>query len=155
MAQSVLRTGPNLVLKVKYEGGESEKTIGYAQNLNFNVVQGQKSIFTVDSVIPQEIAQGAAPSFVRGTATLFMPKGSDPVRAGLVPPVYDLDYVGDSPVHVTSKYFHWRIYDRYTNDLAFGVDYVKVNSWSVTASARQVVRVSITFEGQYFVSGVG
>lgn len=161
MAQSYLRTGPNLLLKVSYEKSDiTEKIIGYAQNLSFSQALGQKPIFTVDSPFIQELAQAAAPTSIRGTVTLFMPKGSDPVRAGLVTPATDIagsfgnGEKDDLPLHSVSRSLNWRFYDRYTQELAFAINKVKVSQWSATITAKQVVRVSLQFEGTFFESGV-
>jgi len=155
MAQSLLRTGPNMVLKVSYDNANTpEKIIGYAQNISFSANQGQKIIYTVDSPFPQEIAQGASGTSVRGSVTLFMPKGSDPVRAGLVPPTTDIGASNDRPLHVTSKYLHWKFYDRYTQELAFAINLVKVDKWSANIGARSTVRVNLTFEGIFYEPGV-
>ena len=154
MAQSSLRTGPNLSLRVSYENSsEPEKIIGYASNLSFSQNNGQKPIYTVDSPFIQELAQGAGPSSIRGNVTLFMPKGSDPVRAGLVAPTTNIETKDGLPLQVTSSYLNWRFYDRYTQELAFAINLVKVSSWSVSVTAKQVVRVSLTFEGTFFESG--
>jgi len=151
--QSMLRTGPNMFLKVAYEG-TPEKLIGYAQSLAWSQSQGQKPIFTVDSPFAQEIAQGAGPSSIRGQVTLYMPKGSDPVRAGLVPPTTDIKKKNGEPLHTTSKYLHWRFYDRYTQEISFALNNVKVSNWSATIVAKQVVKVTLTFEGIFFESGI-
>jgi len=152
MAKSILRTGPSLSLRVSYPDGE-EKTIGYAQSISFSVNQGQKKFYTVDSPFAQEISQGAGPSGVTGSVVLFMPKGSDPVRAGLVPSAASFG-LSDQPLLVTSKYFNWRFYDRYTGELAFAVNFVKVSSWSTTVSAKSVVMVNMTFDGIFYEPGI-
>jgi len=155
MAKSYLRTGPNMYLKVAYNKADSpEKMIGYATNLSFSQSLGQKSIFTVDSPFIQEIAQGAAPSFIRGTVTLYMLKGSDPIRAGLVSPATDIIKKDDIPLNVTSKDLNWRFYDRFTRELAYAINNVKVSNWSSTIGARSVVTVQLSFEGIFFESGV-
>jgi len=154
MAQSQLRTAPNMTLKVSYGRSEAaEKTIGYAQNLSFSQTLGQKSIYTVDSPFIQEIAQGAAPSAIRGTVTLFMPKGSDPVRAGLVTPATNIEKKDGVPLQVASQFLNWRFYDRFTQELAFALNFVKVSSWSVSVSAKRTVQVSLNFEGIFYEQG--
>lgn len=150
MVQSMIRTGPNLLLKVEYEGGESEKLIGYASNLSFGVIQGQKAIYTVDSPFPQEIAQAAGPTIVQGSLIVYMLKGTDPVRSGLVVPIgQGIDY----PSHAGSKYLHWKIYDRYTGELAFAIRYVKVGQWSVNIGTKSIVQCQLTFEGMIYEVG--
>src|SRR5882724_11717708 len=83
MGKAVLRTGPNLLLKVVQPSGE--KIIGYASGFNMTVLNGQKTTMVVDNPFPAEIAHGAGPSLVRGTVTLYMPKGMTLEKAGLVP----------------------------------------------------------------------
>lgn len=151
--QSMLRTAPNMFFKVSYDSGTPEKLIGYASGLTWSQSQGQKPIFTVDSPFPQELAQGAAPTMIRGTVTLYMPKGSDPVRAGLVPPTTDISKKDDVPLHVASTYLNWRFYDRYTQELAFAINSVKVSAWTANITAKQVVRVNLQFEGIFYEFG--
>ena len=147
-----LRTGANLVLKVLYEAdvNKPEKDIGYVANFTFNVIQGQRPIFTVDSPFPQEIAQGITPSMVQGTMTIFMPRGSDPVTLGLVPPQVWAD---DKPLNATSKYLHFLLYDRRSGELAHAVRWVKVLSWHLIAQSRSVVQVNLQFQGMFYNSG--
>lgn len=151
--QSLLRTGANLMLKVSYETGGEEKTIGFVQAISFNVIQGQKPIITVDSPFPQEFAQGAAPSMVSGSATLYVPKGSDPIRAGLVAPTFDAFSGTNTPLGPAVQMFNWRLYDRLTGEMAFAVNSVKVGSWSMNVAAKSLMMCSISFEGLYFESG--
>ena len=158
MAQSLLRTGPQSLLKLAYDlPNGPERTIGYCTGLTFSVTQGQKMIFGVDSPFPLEIAQAAGPADVRGTVTLFMPKGSNPVTAGLVPPlsgsVPDAD-IADMARMSTSKYQHWRIYDRVSSELSFACNYCKVSNWTVVIQAKQVVTVQLSFEGLFMEYGL-
>ena len=146
MAQSVLYTGPNLALRVKYDKTSTEKLIGYATNFNISATTGQKSIHTVDSPMIAELAQGAAPIAVSGSVTLYLPKGSDPIRSGLVPPVIDRGSIGE-PANARSRSMHWRIYDRVTQELVFGVDFCKVSGYSMSIQAKGVVQVQIQFTG--------
>jgi hypothetical protein len=152
MAKSILRTGPSLSLRVSYTGGD-EKTIGYAESINFSVSQGQKKIYTVDTPFAQEISQGAGASGVTGSVVLYMPKGSDPVRAGLVPSAVDFGLSADQPLLVTSKYFNWRFYDRLSGELAFAINFVKVSNWSAVVTAKSVVKVNMTFDGIFYEPG--
>jgi hypothetical protein len=149
--RSFLHTGASLQVKIVHEG-DIEKTIGYATGLTFTVSQGQKMIYTVDSPFPQEIAQGAGPSFVRGSMMLFLPKGTTMERAGLVP--YRQDAEG-LPNMAASKFFGLRIYDRATTELVLSVDYCKVSTYTVSMQSRQVVRISVNFEGIYLTPGNG
>jgi len=150
--QSGIRTGANLILKIGYETGTGapEKTIGYCTNVSFNVTNGQKAIFTVDSPFPQELAQGAAPSMVNGSMVLYMLKGTDPVKAGLIPPTNQQALY---PQQIGSKYCHLRFYDRFTYEKAFEIQYVKVKDWSMTVAAKQIVMGQLRFEGFYYEVG--
>lgn len=148
--RSFVHTAPSLILKVSHDQGASEKIIGYATDLSYNVIQGQKLNFGVDSAFPQEIAQGSAQSFVRGTLTVFLPKGTTMEAAGLVP--YRQDELGDSAA-ARSKYMGIRLYDRDTTQLVVSLDYVKIGSYSVTVASRQVVRVSLSFDAIYATPG--
>lgn len=149
----VIRTGAGLMLKVMYEpeANVPEKTIGFATNLSFTVIQGQKSIFTVDSPFPQEIAQGAGASQVKGSVTLYMLKRSDPIRAGLVSPTGL--FTGGGANQALSRYFHWRFYDRTTQELAWAINYVKISSFTINVQAKQVVTVNCQFEGMFYEVG--
>lgn len=140
---SVLQTGPSLTVKIAYEDN-NEKTIGFATKLSYQVMNGQKVIQTVDSPFPIEIAQGAAPSYVRGTIQLLMPRGQTLEDLGLVP--YRHDAQGYSQAHL-SKYFHIRVYDRLNQSLIFSLDHCKVGSYSMDIAAKSIVMASITFEG--------
>lgn len=159
MAISNLRTGPNLLVKIAYDlPNGPERTLGYAQALNFTVINGQKEIFTVDSPFPGEIAQAAGPSYVRGSFTLFMPKGSNPISAGLIAPTSgplpDTSDPADMPRMSTSKYMHIRIYDRFTQELSFAVNFVKVSQWTTSIAAKQVVQVQLQFSGMFVEIGL-
>jgi hypothetical protein len=150
MTQSVLQTGPSLLVKIFYVADNTEKLIGFASGLNFQVTQGQKPIFVVDSPFPAEIAQAAAPSMVRGSMTLFLPKGSSPEAAGLV--AYRTDSMGDI-YNAASKYLHLRIYDRVSTALIYSMDYTKVSGYSVNIRTRSHVQVQLQFESLYCTPG--
>lgn len=152
MAQPIIRTGPTLKLKVSYEQADvPEKTIGYAANFQFSVSQGQKPIFTVDSPYPAELAQGATPQLIQGTMTIYLLKGMDPVKVGLVPPPNSA--IDNMPVHAYSTMLNWRIYDRLSGELAWAINDVKVSQWSVNVTAKQVVTAQLQFQGSYYSSG--
>lgn len=150
MGYPIIRTAAGLKLKVQYEPDAKlpEKTIGFASNLTFTVQQGQKSIFTVDSPFPQEIAQGASPSQVRGSVTLYVRKGKDPIREAIVAATGV-----QGPDQAFSRYFHWRFYDRVTNELAWAINYVKVSSFTIQVQSKQMVIATCQFEGMFFESG--
>lgn len=148
--KSLLHTGASLALKVAYEDGK-EKLIGFARNFSYSVSQGQKVTYTVDSPLPQEIAQGAAPSFVKGQLTVFLPKGTTPESVGLVP--YRVDAAG-TPIGQLSKHIHFRIYDRLTGNKVFMAEYCKVSNYSVVIQARGIVEVSLQFDGVLSTPGL-
>lgn len=148
--RSMLHTGASLLLKVKYENGTS-KVIGFASNFNYSVTQGQKTTYVVDSPFPAEIAQSAAPSQVRGSLSLYLPKGTTPESVGLVPLRTDAN--GNNMI-ATSKYLFFEIYDRATMNLVMSCDYCKVGSYSVGITARGIVQVNLTFEGVYVTPGL-
>jgi hypothetical protein len=149
-----IRTGAGLILKVSYDVVGDERTVGITTGINFNVIQGQKSIFTVDSPFPQEIAQGASPSMVTGSISVYLLNASDPLREGLVTPTYNL-LAGDKPLQQSSRSMILRLYDRYTGDLAFCIKGVKVGSWNTAIQARGMVMANMSFEGTHFESGIG
>lgn len=162
--RSILRTGPSLVLKIVHPSGE--KIIGYASGITYTVTNGQKSIFVVDSPFPAEISQAAGPSLVRGTISLFMPKGTTLEKAGLVPyrtsgaaSAADTSPNPGNPdnfVHLAhSMYVHWRLYDRETGELFMGIDYAKVGQYTINVQSKSVVKAELQFEGKYCVSGNG
>lgn len=141
--KSLLHTGASLAFRVAYEDG-TEKTIGFAKGLTYSVSQGQKVTYTVDSPLPQEIAQGASPSFVKGSVTLYLPKGTTPESVGLVP--YRVD-AGGAPIGQLSKIMHFRIYDRLTGNRVLAAEYCKVGMYTVSVVIRGIVEVSLQFDG--------
>jgi hypothetical protein len=141
--KSLLHTGASLALRVAYEDG-TEKMIGFARNFSYTVTQGQKLTYTVDSPLPQEIAQGASPMVVKGSITLYLPKGTTPESVGLVP--YRTDAQGRI-INVLSKHLHFRIYDRFTQNLVFTAEYCKVANYTVSIQTRGIAEVSLTFDG--------
>lgn len=147
----MLHAAPTLTLKVSYPDNTTpEKTIGYASSLTYTVFQGQKEVFVVDSPFPAEISQASGPSLVRGSVTLYMPKGSTPEYAGLVP----FRTTSDGKIaHAATKYLNWRLYDRLTGGLVLSLDYVKVSQYTVTVGARTVVTVRLEFAGMYSTPG--
>ena len=150
--QSMLHTGPSLVVKIAYEDDGKERVIGYASGLAFRVTQGQKEIFTVDSPFPQEIAQGMGQSMVRGSMSVFLPKGKTLETLGLVP--FRLRNKDTANAMVAySRYFNLRIYDRLTAELVMSADFVKVGDYSIAIQARQVVRCDLNFSGIYLTPG--
>lgn len=150
--RSMLQTGPSLVVKIAYEDDHRERVIGYASGLTFRVSQGQKEIFTVDSPFPQEIGQGLGPSMVRGSMSVFLPKGQSLETLGLVPfRLRNRDTT--NAMMAMSRYFHLRIYDRVTSELVMSADFVKVGDYSVSIQARSVVKCDLNFSGVYLTPG--
>lgn len=150
--QSLLHTGPSLVLKIAYEDDQRERVIGYCSGLTFRVSQGQKEIFTVDSPFPQEIAQGLGQSMVRGSMQVFLPKGQTLETLGLVP--FRLRNKDTSNAMMAmSRYFHMRVYDRLTSELVFSADFCKVGDYSIGIMARSTVRCDLNFSGVYLTPG--
>jgi hypothetical protein len=145
VAKSSLHAGPTLTLKIVYDDG-TEKTIGYADSFQYTVMQGQREIFVVDSPFPAEIAQGATPSMVRGSISIYMPKGTSPESMGLVP--YRQDENRRS-VMTRSRYFTWRIYDRATGQRVVDIERCKVGSYSVSIASHTLVKVALSFSGTY------
>lgn len=139
-----------MLLKIFYPADNTEKQIGFCSDLQYSVSQGQKAIFTVDSTFPAEIAQAAGPSIVRGTMTLYLPKGSSPEAAGLVP--FRTDALGEIN-HAASKYMHIRLYDRLTSSLLYSLDFTKVSNYTVSVRTRAVVIVQLSFESIYCTPG--
>lgn len=141
--KSLLHTGASLLLKVSYDVGQT-KTIGFARNLSFSVSQGQKVTYVVDSIIPAEIAQGAAPSFVKGSLNVFFPKGTTPESLGLVP--YRIGPDGSQYAQL-SKYMTFQILDRQTLNLVMGLEQCKIGSYNFVAQARGIVELQLSFDG--------
>jgi len=147
---SSIHAAPNLMVKVQYQAGD-ETTIGYATNLVYRVHQGQKPIFTVDSPFPTEIAQAAAPSFVQGSMTLFLPKGTTIESMGLVP-----RRLGDKGEFIAalSQYYDINIYNVETNELVVSIQRAKVGDYTVTIGARNIVIVNLNFIGTNLKEGI-
>jgi hypothetical protein len=148
--KSLLHTGASLLLKVAYEDGK-EKIIGFARGLSFTVSQGQKVTYTVDSPMPQEIAQGATAMFVKGSLTVYLPKGTTPESVGLVPFRNSAD---GAPINGLSKAMHFRIYDRQTLNKIMSAEYCKVGMVTVTVQARGIVEVNLQFDGVMLTPGL-
>jgi hypothetical protein len=151
MGKSILQTGPSLKVKISYpDSAEYEKTIGYAAQLRYTIVQGQKLLHTVDTPFPAEIAQSAAPSFVRGAMKLYLPKGMMPEQLGLVP--YRTDAADQNAIAAT-KYFNMRILDRNTGALVVTFKFCKVSGYTVNVAIRNIVTVDLTFEAILATTG--
>lgn len=153
MSISMIQTGASLVLKVSNEKDGLERTIGFCDNLTISVPTGQKEIFTCDSPFPQEIAQGASPIVMTGEMRLYLLKGTDPVRAGIMS--HSTDPQGDNkyPLNAASRYVHYRLYDRATQQLIYSIDFCKVKSFSMGVSAKAMIRYNTSFSGMFFSYG--
>lgn len=157
MTQSIIHAGSSLRLAIAYEKDGTEKTIGFATSFNFSQTLGSQPIMGIDSVFPQEIALAGSPSMIQGSMTLYMLKGTDPIRSGIVPPVVDFNkknssQKGDSnnyPMQAPSRYMHFRFYDRATNELIISVEFCKITNWSASMQARGVVQAQVNFIGMW------
>ena len=107
----------------------------------------------MDSPFPQEIAQAGAPIMVTGSMRLYLLKGQDPVRSGIMS--HSSDPQGDNryPLNAASRYVHYRLYDRNTQQLVYSVDYCKVKSFDMGVQAKGMVRYSTNFSGMFFSYG--
>lgn len=153
--QTMLYTGASVRLAIAYESGEAvERTIGYASGLNFSQSLGAQNIMGVDSVFPQEIALAAGQSMVQGSMNIFMLKGTDPIRMGLVAPAVDSQSTNNNyPQQAPSRYCHFRFYDRQTGELLLSIEFCKVTSWQVAFQARQTLQASVSFTGMWVSYG--
>lgn len=170
---STIRSGATLVVKMAYDNGQTERIIGFCTALTFSVNNGMKINHTVDSPFPGEIALGSAAMQVTGSMQLIMPKGTTLENAGLVPyrtaggasakdgatlnlsSVNNAQQVQDTIYIGGGSYAHVRVYDRQSDQLIFGCDYMKVQSYQVNMSARAIVRADINFVGKFLVVGAG
>ncbi len=153
MSMSMIQTGASLVLKVANEKGGLEQTIGFCSAFSLDVPTGQKEIFTCDTPFAQEIAQSAAPIIVTGSLRLYLLKGTDPIRAGIMSHSTDPQGSNQYPLNAASRYVHYRVYDRATQQLVFSVDYVKVKNFSLTVQTKSTVQYSVSFTGMFFSYG--
>jgi hypothetical protein len=161
---STIRASANILLKVVPEDG-AEKIIGFVTSVALSMGGTQRVIHGVDSVYPQEIAYGAGPSQVGLSMSLVMPKGQTLESLGLVP--YRTGG-GNSPLDTGNsaagantvygaggRYIHLRLYDRITGELFYGVDFCKVNSFSITAQSKSIIRADLQYTGMFLIPGVG
>lgn len=143
-------TGPSLEVRIRYEDG-NEKVIAFASNLQFTVNLGQKPIFVVDSPFPAEIANGAGPSMIQGTMTLYLPKGMTMESTGLVPRSLTGD--GEDIIAATASYAHVLVYDRTSDDVVIGVQNFKVGAYSFNMAVRSHIIINLQFSGMYIKEG--
>lgn len=141
---STLATGAGYQVKIAIDNSNEERTIGFATKLNYTVTNGTKTSFGVDSPFPQEIGQGAAPSFVRGTMNLYMPRGMTLESLNMSPHRQDGE---GAPVGPFVKYMHIRIYDRLSRALVLSLDFCKISQYTVDITAKSVVSAALSFEG--------
>jgi len=153
---SALHNAPELKLFI------NEKLVGYATGFRYMVTQGQKPIYGVDSPVPQEIAQGANPSIVEGSLTVFRPKNFSPERAGYMSPrtsrlgISEDGKLGsfapngkENPGSFalgSARYSTIRLEDRATGKTVMTAYYVMFGSQSWSVGERQVMQGSITFQ---------
>ena len=154
---SALQNGPELRLFI------NERLIGYATGLRYTVTQGQKPIYGVDSPVPQEIAQGAGPSILDGSITVYRPKDSSPEKSAIMTPrtsrlgISEDGKLGgflpngkEAPGSFalgSGRYSTIRIEDRLTGKTIMQAYYVMFGSQSWTIGERQVVQGVLTFQG--------
>ena len=146
--RSILQTGPSMVVKIKQEDGE-EKTIGFADAINFSPTTGLKPIHVVDSPFPAEIATAAGASMVSGNMSLYLPKGTSMESLGLVP----YRRKGEETWLGASKYLSIRVYDRSTEKIVYSMDFCKFSGYTVGIAARSVVKITAQFTGMFAVAG--
>lgn len=152
--QSIIQTGSSLRLAVAFEKDGNERTIGYATSFSVSQSLGGQPIFGVDSIFPQEIALAGSPSSIQGSMTIYMLKGTDPIRMGLVAPVVDPNSSKNNfPQQAPSRYIHFRLYDRATNELVISAEFCKVLGWSFATQARSSVIVNLSFAGMWLAYG--
>jgi hypothetical protein len=147
MGKSSIQTGPSLLLKIKREGTQIFRTIGFLESIEITVTNGQKAIMAVDTPFPVEIAQSAGRSSVRGTMNVYFLKGTTLESIGLVP-----NRTGESGENVLDKTLSVAvgIYDKFTDQKLYEIEGMKVAQYSMSIKSRSVVRVSLSFEGLYF-----
>jgi hypothetical protein len=143
---SNLITAPEL--KVRING----VLAGYATGFSYRVTQGQKMTFGVDSPFPQEIAQGAAPSFVEGQFTVLRPQGGSPEAWGFMTPrssVDGLTETGDpqSTALGSAKYSTIEITNRESDELIIKITHVMFDRQDWQVSARGLMQGSVSFQG--------
>lgn len=161
---STIRASANVLLKVVPEDG-TEKTIGFVTAMSLSGGGTQRVIHGVDSVYPQEIAYGAAPSQIGLSMSLVMPKGQTLESLGLIPyrtaggaSALDNGNVASSTDTVYiggGRYVHIRLYDRITGELFYGIDYCKVASFSITAQSKSIIRAELQYVGMFLIPSSG
>jgi hypothetical protein len=148
--KAITAKGFDYIVKIKIEGTNEERTIGIVNKLTYTVVNGQKSIFVVDSPFPAEIAHAAAPSFVRGTINVWMPRGLTLESLNLSPFRHDEQGYAVGPY---AKYFSLRVYDRLSRGIVLSLDWCKISQYTVDITANSLVQASISFEGMLASQG--
>ena len=144
--KSPIQSAPELRLLI------NGKVAGYATGLNYRILQGQKLIFGVDSPFPQEIAQGAGPSYAEGSIQVFRTKDGSPEIWGMMTPRTSEDGVFESGSIASTalgsgKYLVLELRERATDKIVLKMTHVMFGSqeWSVTA--KQVMTGSVSFQG--------
>jgi hypothetical protein len=135
-------------LKIKING----TVIGYCTAFTYRSSQGQKMTFGVDSPFPQEIAQGASPSFVEGTMELIRPKGGNPESWNFMTPRLSTDgKVEDGNLTSTAlgsaKYSVLEVYDRASDTLMIKIGYVMFGTQSWAVGVKDVMKGTVSFQG--------
>lgn len=143
---SFLLTAPEM--KIRING----TLAGYVTGFSYQSSQGQKMVFGVDSPFPQEIAQGAAPSFVEGSFQVVRPKGGSPETWGYMTPRTSSDGISESgdPSSTalgSGRYSTIEIFDRKTDALMFKALYVMFGTQNWRVVVKDVMLGTISFQG--------
>ena len=130
----------------------NSKLVGFASALDYSIAQGGKAIFTVDSPFPQELAQGAAPSFIQGTMTVYRIYEESPESQGLIAPrtVNSAGQETSNPFETSlgaAKYSTLELKDRTTENTILKAEYVMFNNQQWSIQPRGLVQGSLSFTG--------
>jgi len=154
---SKIHNAPELKLYI------NNQLAGYANDFRYSVVQGQKAFYGVDSPFPQEIAQGAAPSLVEGTMTVFRPKNGSPEAWGFMTPraskygseedlvtggfkANGMENPGSTALG-SGKYSIIRLEDRKTSKVVANIYFVMFSAQSWSVGARGIMMGTLSFQG--------
>ena len=142
---SFLLAAPELRLRI------NGVLVGYATGLSYRISQGQKPIFGVDSPLPQELSQGAAPSMIEGSIIVVRPKGGSPENWQLMTP-----RTGDGTQETgdvtqtalgSAQYSMIEVFDRQTDQLIIRISYVMFSQQDWQVGAGGLMQGSLSFQG--------
>jgi len=141
LGSSPIAHGSNQILRV------NGRFIGYVSNFTWNQSQGQKKTFVVDSPFPAEIAQGAAPSMVTGSMTVFKLNNTSLEEAGMIgertpkgSPITATTHLG------AARYSVMEIVDRQTKATVVKFNQVMFASQAWRIMSKDVVTGVVSFE---------